>query len=324
MIIQLVAVLVYGILFIVAKYLKHSRSESLDKVKKFQYYYKYYLLTMLLGLSANVVFSSLSNIKTGNYKSTGAAINLILAILYFVAYVTLLVSLLSWLKNLKVGYVHPAEERSGLATGNSQRSEKEGVIENASRHFAIEKEPTEREEELSKDNQSEEMMKEPEKLDYSDKILFEMKELFVVGRFNRYYPFIAVASSVIQLLIVACMHEVRMGQYLCLAALQLTQAIYLMAVRPFKSKINNLKAILMPLLMIILYAMDVMLVGTKVYMYQLELATIIMVLVVLAINLILLSCQIINSYSEEIYECFKPCIMKCRQKKTKYDRMQHR
>lgn len=70
-----------------------------------------------------------------------------------------------------------------------------------------------------------------------------------------------------------------------------------MVVRPFKSKINNLKAILMPLLMIILYVMDLMLIGTKVYMYQLELAAIVAVLLVLTVNLILLCCQIINSYS---------------------------
>lgn len=109
MIIQLVTVIVYGIIFIIAKCMKHSKSESLESVKKFQYYYKYYLLTMLLGLSANIIFSSLTSIKTGNYKSTGAAINLILAILYFVAYLTLLISLFSWLKNMKTGYVHPAE-----------------------------------------------------------------------------------------------------------------------------------------------------------------------------------------------------------------------
>lgn len=40
-----------------------------------------------------------------------------------------------------------------------------------------------------------------------------------------------------------------------------------------------------------------------------------MVCVVLAINALMTVCQIINSYSEEIYEWFKPCLMKLRQSK---------
>lgn len=146
-----------------------------------------------------------------------------------------------------------------------------------------------------------------------------------MGRFSRYYPFIIVTSTMLQILMVACMHQVRMGQYLCLAALQLAQLTFMIITKPFKQRTDNLRAILIPLLTLIMYTIDIILIGTKTYIFELEVVAIIVVLTILISNFILLCIQIINSYSQEIYECFKPCIMKFRiSRKNKYEKMQHR
>jgi hypothetical protein len=57
----------------------------------------------------------------------------------------------------------------------------------------------------------------------------------------------------------------------------------------------------MRVLMVGMFVIDIILVGTKVYIYQLELAAVILVCIILFVNAILLICQIINSYSSEIY-----------------------
>lgn len=60
-----------------------------------------------------------------------------------------------------------------------------------------------------------------------------------------------------------------MGQCLCLAFLTLAFLIFTGIAKPFRSKLNNLRAILMPILLMILFIIDIILVGTKTYIYEL-------------------------------------------------------
>lgn len=161
-------------------------------------------------------------------------------------------------------------------------------------------------------------------INYNDKIIYEFKDLYNDSRYGKYYTFSFAAVTLLEIIVVALMNRVRMGQYLCLLFLEIGHVIFIIVVKPFKFRLNNLKAILMRVLMVVLFVINIALVGTKTYIYELELVGVIAVCVVLAINVILTICQIINSYSAEIYEWFKPCIMKFRHaKKTKFEPVQN-
>jgi len=130
--------------------------------------------------------------------------------------------------------------------------------------------------------------------------------------------------TLLEIIVVALMNKVKMGQYLCLLFIELAHLIFIIVVKPFKFRLNNFKAIIMRVLMLALFVVDVALVGTKNYIYELELVAVIMVCVVLFISVVLTLCQIVNSYSEEIHQCFKPCLNKFRPaKKPKFEPVQN-
>lgn len=111
-----------------------------------------------------------------------------------------------------------------------------------------------------------------------------------------------------------------MGQYLCLLLLTLSCLLFTAITRPFRSKLNNFRSILILVLLIGLFIIDIILVGTKTYIYELEVAGIVVVCAILVVNAVLLVCQFVNSYSEEIEECVKPCIMRYRLGRKKLKR----
>lgn len=141
-------------------------------------------------------------------------------------------------------------------------------------------------------------------------IIYDFKDLFRDSRYSKYYTSLVSVLILFQLMCVSLMHQVRMGQYLCMIALNIACLLFIFIVKPFVSRLNNLRSILICLLMTLLYVVDIVLIGTKTYIYELEVTAVAFVCGILTINLILLLCQFVNSYSVEIDEWAKPYLMR--------------
>lgn len=129
--IYLVAIVTYAVWFLILKCMKRSSKDNdssetpcYTRLKNWQYDFKYYLIATLLAFSGNMLFSSLITLYAGNISSAAAAINLFLAVLVLVAYITFLAFLFSWIRKIKIGYVHPEGETSKVATQRSEDIER--------------------------------------------------------------------------------------------------------------------------------------------------------------------------------------------------------
>lgn len=110
--IYIIAIVLYAVLFAVVKCLKKSGKEddqtaAYGRLKLLQHAFKYYLIAALLALSGNMLFSCLLTLYAANISSAAAAINVVLAVLVLVAYVTFLVFYFSWSRKMRIGYIHP-------------------------------------------------------------------------------------------------------------------------------------------------------------------------------------------------------------------------
>ena len=114
MTIYLVAIVLYAVWFAIMKCMKTTSKDSDGKeticytrLKNWQYDFKYYLIATLLALSGNMLFSSLITLYAGSISSAPSAINLFLAVLVMVAYITFLVFFFSWTRRIKTDEIHP-------------------------------------------------------------------------------------------------------------------------------------------------------------------------------------------------------------------------
>jgi hypothetical protein len=104
---------IYVLWFVVTKYMKkknvepNSEPRCYNRLKSWQYDFKYYLIAALLSLPGNMLFSSLVMIYSVKLTSAASAVNLFLAVLVLVTYITFLVFFFSWSRKVKIGYVHP-------------------------------------------------------------------------------------------------------------------------------------------------------------------------------------------------------------------------
>lgn len=117
LVVFLCLLVVYSLLFLILKCYKLKNKPDKQnfcylRVKLWQYYFKYFLYSIILTFNANMIFSGLIQLYGAKITSTTSAINIFLSVLVVVGYITYLVVYFSWSRSLRIGYVHPDEEKS--------------------------------------------------------------------------------------------------------------------------------------------------------------------------------------------------------------------
>ncbi len=75
--------------------------------KRNHIYTKYYTIAAVFAFSGNLMFSALMMLYQTQLKGTATAINIFLAVIVVVAYLTFQLAFLSWSRKLNNDYIHP-------------------------------------------------------------------------------------------------------------------------------------------------------------------------------------------------------------------------
>lgn len=127
-------------------------------------------------------------------------------------------------------------------------------------------------------------------------LMCDFVDVFNEDSWAHYYIFIYSILLFCNLIFVAFLQNYPIPKFAVLIALHAAFLVYVVIKRPFKSRFDNFKSIIIQCILIALVALNLAMVGTTNYAYGLELAIMIMVCVVLVVNIGLYVTQVVYAY----------------------------
>jgi len=137
---------------------------------------------------------------------------------------------------------------------------------------------------------------------YQRFLICDFVEIFNDNNWAHFYIMTYSILTFVTLLLVAFLQNYAIPKFVVIAVLNIIFLAYVIYSKPFKSKWNNFKTMLLHIIIIAVLVCDLAIVGNPQYQYGLELAIVIVVCLMLILNIVLYVAQMIFAYYEEISE----------------------